>query len=255
MCFSWISWFIERLSFKPPKNTNPVVQRFSCPQKTLLHFSLPRYGGRSQECPDNIITYSDVSCWKGRLSFFRFFNVFFFKCFFFRKIKTSRKVGKVFLRTWAGTGPSQRHVISRGRELFKHYIDSRGYLFGLMVPSPKQSSNLVDVQYELKWMVRMKWNEMTWSFHMFGPFVIGFSALHSEHWYPYQSKFCLEKHPFWNAERTFEPNFPLQSWNCFAVRKSFNGRPKEVGENIQSRSPDQILWNLKTSHIEIKKNM
>ena len=95
-------------------------------------------------------------------------------------------------------------------------------------------------------MVRMKWNEMTWRFHMFGPFVIGFSALHSEHWYPYQSKFCLEKHPFWNAERTFEPNFPLQSWNCFAVRKSFFGRPKEVSENIQSRSPDQILWNLKT---------
>ena len=54
-----------------------------CPQKTLLHFSIPRYGGRSQECPDNIITNSDVSCWKGRLSFFRFFNVFFFKCFFF----------------------------------------------------------------------------------------------------------------------------------------------------------------------------
>lgn len=55
----------------------------------------------------------------------------FSKCFFFfRKKEVFEKVGKVFLRTWAGTGPSQHHVISRGRELFKHYIDSRCYLLG-----------------------------------------------------------------------------------------------------------------------------
>ena len=115
--------FIERLLSSLPHH-----EPFSCNTSVS-----PRYGGRSQECPDRSVIFdniSDVSCCQCFfLSFFRTNKkpkCCLFQCFLFSKNQNFEKVGKVFLRTWAGTGPSQHHVISRGRELFKHYIDSRG---------------------------------------------------------------------------------------------------------------------------------
>ena len=124
MCFLWISYdfitFIERLTTtlqSPP---------------TLL--SLPRYGGRSQECPDRHDFRQRTSYHIPKKSFFSYKRNSekksdFFTVFFFEKSKFRKRSEKCFL-TWAGTGPSQRHVISRGRELFKHYIDYRCYLLG-----------------------------------------------------------------------------------------------------------------------------